>query len=188
VSTSVLADTPVPILQHAFEFSKLLELYRERTPQRVLEIGTYHGGTLWHWLQNATATTRVVTVDSYMTGIDNRGLFVKWSQETGVDLEIVEGDSNADTTAARVRPFAPFDWIFIDAGHYLAEVTRDWELYSPMVADGGVIALHDILPPSEHHPEIQVAGLWNALVQTERTAEIVEDQDADWGGIGVVYR
>ena len=48
--------TPVPIFQWEREFEVLLELYRRETPAAVLEIGTYHGGTLFHWLRNAHRT------------------------------------------------------------------------------------------------------------------------------------
>jgi cephalosporin hydroxylase len=62
--------SPVPILQREAEFSVLLELYRRLEPLKVLEIGTYHGGTLYHWLQNGSADL-IVSLDSYAVGVDN---------------------------------------------------------------------------------------------------------------------
>lgn len=35
------------------------------------------------------------------------------------------------------------DFLHIDADHHYDGVKRDWELYSPLVAEGGVITLHD---------------------------------------------
>src|SRR6476659_6128187 len=55
---------PVPILQWEKEFSVLLEIYRRSGAQSLLEIGTFHGGTLYHWLTRSQPGTKIVTVDS----------------------------------------------------------------------------------------------------------------------------
>ncbi len=175
---------PVPILQWEREFETLLEIYRRSSPAKVLEIGTYHGGTLYHWLQNAAPNTHIVSVDSYVTGVDNRHLYDEWTPPL-VGLHIVEGDTNKPSTAKRVQEYGPFDWLFIDAGHYLPEVTADWDLYSPMVAEHGVVILHDILTHASW-PSIEVGKLWDRIRQEHLTFEIVQDRDAEWGGLGVV--
>ena len=59
---------PVAVFQWEAEFVPLLDLYRERAPRAVLEIGTYLGGTFYHWLQNARPGATVVSVDSYTEG------------------------------------------------------------------------------------------------------------------------
>jgi predicted O-methyltransferase YrrM len=177
--------TPVPIFQWQPEFETALELYRRLAPKRVLEIGTYHGGTLYHWLQNAQPGALVVSLDSYAAGVDNRALYEDWIPP-GVTLEVMAGDSRESEIIAAIGKFAPFDWIFIDAGHYLDEVTDDWNNYGPMAAEGGVVLFHDILPPSRSHPEIEVSALWSQIRQTHRTLDIIHDCNAEWGGIGVV--
>lgn len=177
--------TPVPIFQWENEFSVVLDLYRRVQPETVLEVGTYHGGTLYHWLRNAQPGTHIVSLDSYAVGVDNRHLYGEWVPE-GVTLTVLEGDSNSSETAAKVQEHAPFEWVFIDAGHYYHEVKRDWEWYGSMVAEGGVCLFHDILPPSERHPEIEVAKLWSEIKAEYSGFEIVADRSASWGGIGVV--
>lgn len=176
--------TPVPIFQWQPEFEQLLELYRERKPKRVLEIGTYHGGTLYHWLQNATPGTHITTVNSYAVGVDNRYLYDDWAPD-GVTLAVIVGDSSAPKTIRSVAIDAPFDWVFIDAGHYYPEVKADWDNYRPLVSAGGVVCFHDILPPNDVHPEIEVAQLWEEIKADYDTLEFVADRNASWGGIGV---
>jgi hypothetical protein len=46
--------------------------------------------------------------------------------------------------------------VFIDADHTAAAVRADWDNYRLMVADGGVIVFHDILP----RPGYGVSDLW----------------------------
>lgn len=181
-------EAPVQVFQHEAEFSELLELYRERAPRRVLEIGTYFGGTLYHWLQNAKPGTLIVALDSYKVGVDNRYLYPGWTPED-VTLEVVKGDSRDPDVVKAVNGFGPFDWVFIDAGHYYDEVKDDWENYGLACEPGGVVALHDILDDKFHHPEIEVAELWAEIKQSGYpTREIVHDREAWWGGIGVVYK
>ena len=179
--------TPVPIYQWEREFITALELYRKLGPSRVLEIGTYHGGTLYHWLRNARSGTTVVSLDSYAVGVDNRHLYDEWTPE-GVQLHVYAGNSHDQNTADEIAAHRPFDWVFIDAGHYYQEVLRDWELYGPMSRPGGVVLFHDILPPTKQHPEIEVATLWEEIKLAHPTLEIIADRGAEWGGIGVVLK
>lgn len=178
--------TPVPIFQWEEEFVELLRLYRDLQPKRVLELGSYYGGTLYHWLQNAQPNVTIVSVDSYAVGVDNRDQYLDWAPHP-LTLYAINGNSHHPDIVAEVAQHGPYDFVFIDAGHYYEEVKADWELYRPMVRSGGVVVFHDILPPSPEHPEIEVARLWNDLKALGyQTREIVADPNASWGGIGIV--
>ncbi len=171
---------PVPIHQYESEFAQLLDLYRERKPRQVLEIGTFHGGTLYHWLQNAEKGAWIVTVDSYATGVDNRSLYDEWIP-ADVGLLVVDGNSHDPNTVKAIDALSPFEWVFIDAGHHYDEVKADWEIYGPMCK--GVTCFHDILHPP-------VARLWSEI-KAERDPydyhEIIADPDSEWCGIGCVF-
>jgi predicted O-methyltransferase YrrM len=171
-------------IQHQAELVALLALYEQRQPKRVLEIGTYEGGTLYQWLQGTPDV--VVTVDSRsMGGKDNRSLYPTWAQP-GTRLEVVNGRSGDESTFTAVEALAPFDWVFIDADHAYGAVASDWNLYQPLCS--GVVAFHDILGPSKDHPEIEVYRLWGEIKAAGyQTQEFIEDRAAPWGGIGVVF-
>lgn len=180
-------EAPVPIYQHVAEFNELLKLYREEKPRRVLEVGSYHGGTLYHWLCNAQPGALVVSLDTY-TAADNRHLYAGWVPEE-VTLKVIRGDSCDPIVIESARDHGPFDWVFIDAGHWYDEVRSDWDNYAAMCEPGGIVALHDILDDRKHHPEIEVAQLWAEIGEEGyETREIVHDRDAWWGGIGVVFK
>lgn len=181
---TVLDAAPVRMLQHEDELHRLLDLYRERQPLRVLEIGTDAGGTLYHWLRNATWGALVVAVDDHHW---NERLYDGWCPPE-VTVVPVHGRSNNTAVAADVGAFGPFDWVFIDADHTYQAVTDDWNTYRPMCAKDAVVCFHDILGPTRKHPEIQVSRLWHELQrQGYPTREIVSDPTADWGGLGVAY-
>lgn len=175
-----------PCYQWEAEFTELLRIYRKRKPERVLEIGTYQGGTLYHWLNQAAPGTTVVSLDSYLVGVDNRAAYEDWLPE-GVRLHVLSADSRHANTIKKVRALGPFDWIFIDAGHFYEEVRDDWENYRPVAAPGAVVVFHDILPPSRTWPDIQVAWLWKEIKSFGwKTQEIIAYPDAEWGGLGLV--
>lgn len=177
--------TPVPIFQREWEFAQLLNLYRERKPLRICEVGTFHGGTLYHWLQNAAPGAVVVSVDSYRANVDNRSLYPDWTP-AGVTLHALEGDSRDPDILAMVHDYGPYDFVFIDAGHLEAEIQSDWENYRPLCASGGLIALHDICPADVDW--IQVDKVWRRIqAQGYVTQEIVCAYGLDWSGIGCVY-
>ena len=173
--------TPVPLLQHHGEFNQLLDLYRSTQPMRVLEVGTYHGGSLYHWLHNAQPGATIVTVDNYATGIDNSGLYPTWATDH-VNLVVIRGDSNHPKTADQTAAYAPYDWIYIDADHHQPNVEQDWRLYSKQAAAGALVVLHDISESTD--PSIQVAPLWQRLQQHHTTTVIAEP--GGWG-IGIVH-
>jgi hypothetical protein len=48
------------------------------------------------------------------------------------------------------------DFLFIDADHRFESVRRIFSIWAPMVREGGLIALHDILP----NPRDESIGVW----------------------------
>lgn len=172
---------PVQIIQEEVEFAQLLGLYRKREPKRVLEVGTYTGGTFFHWLQNAPSGATVVSVDLY-EDVDNSDMYTNWCAP-GVMSVVIRGDSRDEKTLEAARVFEPYDWIFIDGGHRYEEVSADWENYRPMAAPGAVVAFHDIAVDEEVLPSIQVGRLWKEIKAEHETREFVDGGS----GIGVVF-
>ena len=167
-----------PMLQHEGEFTQLLELYRERRPRRVLEVGVGDGGSLYHWLHEAEAGTVVVAVDDRHT---NLASYQDWTR-INVALLTVTGDSHDPRTVEYVGRHGPYDWVFIDADHHEPAVRDDWRNYGAMVAAGGAVAFHDITPARD--ATIEVDRLWGELRAELETVEFVQLTDAC--GIGVV--
>lgn len=85
-----------------------------------------------------------------------------------------------DTHDIVARDFAercgPYDLLFIDAGHALYDVKRDWLDYGAMVRPGGTIAFHDALPRAGY-PEVEV---W-------RFIETLSDVTIIGGEVGIAW-
>lgn len=184
-----LPETPVYLHQWPDEFSALLAIYRALRPKTVLEVGTADGGTLYHFIQDAPVDARILSVDDGSMGRSPAAdVFRSWADDACVELTLSTAPSVSDHSVGLAAELAPFEFVFIDADHSYEAVSRDWETYRPMVAPGGLVAFHDILPADAGHPHIQVERLWREI-QSEGflTRELVADRDAGWGGIGIVY-
>lgn len=60
-------------------------------------------------------------------------------------VHLIRGNTHDVAVQARVREAAPFDMLFIDAGHLYDDVRADYHDYAPMVRPGGLIAFHDAM-------------------------------------------
>lgn len=166
------------------EFEPFVQLVASHRPRNVLEIGVRRGGTaaVWH-----TLSTGVVV------GID---LPSDFSRERKQLLEaeyprmkIVLGDSHdiktCNDACYRIFYQRQVDLLFIDGDHSYDGCKLDYQMYSPLVRPGGLIAFHDIVDtPFMRSVDNDVWRFWGELQGDKR--EFVAG--GDWGGIGVVVK
>jgi hypothetical protein len=173
-----MGGAPVQVNQYRGEFEGLIDVFRQTYDHlAILEIGTHYGGTLWHWANLAPGAT-IVAVDLYHI---NEHLYRQWEEDLGVTIVAIKGDSTDPLVVDTVRNYGPFSWVFIDGGHDLETVSKDYVNYGPMSTS--IIALHDIL----EHPVAEVSALWHRIkISTPTAVELVTDSDQDGCGIGYV--
>ncbi|HEV8128311.1 MAG TPA: class I SAM-dependent methyltransferase [Candidatus Eisenbacteria bacterium] len=177
------------------EIEAFLELVAARAPRVVLEIGTADGGTLFLFTRVAAPNAVMVSVD--LPGGPFGGGYPAWKAalyrsfaRPGQEISLVRGDSHAPATARRVSELLcnqPVDLLFIDGDHTYEGVKADFEMYSPLVRPGGLIAFHDIVPG----PTEAVGGVprfWQELKGTAGSREIVADWSQGGYGIGTITR
>ena len=183
-------EAPVQPDQFQAEFSALLDIYRERKPMRILEIGVREGGTLYQWIKHATPGAQIVAVDlpgaSWgWNGSENTAAWSKWAANKGVNLTVFIGDSHDTAIAEQVKRYAPFDFIFIDGDHSMGGIVTDFLTYGRVTK--GPIALHDIMPDSSDG-NIEVWKFWRILRGVDYvTEELLSENGQTSRGIGVVY-
>ena len=165
-------------LQKGGELAGFLALLMDLDPLEVIvEVGSDAGGTLWAWQQLGA---RVIGVDLPGAGF-NSGLAIN---DHG--CEIIYGDSHDPLTRQAllgVLKGRPVDMLFIDGDHTYSGVKADYDMYSPLVRAGGIVALHDICD-HPHVPQCKVKAFWDSL-DTSGKEEIVTEP-ATWMGIGVI--
>ncbi|MBD0330087.1 MAG: glycosyltransferase [Thermoleophilia bacterium] len=183
--------------QKAEELAAFLDFLARRELRCVVEIGTQHGGTFYAWCEVAADDATVVSIDlpggPFGGGYPEEAVerFRGYARGTQ-DLHFLRADSHDPATRSALEEILagrPIDFLFVDGDHTYYGVRRDFELYSPLVADDGVIAFHDVLPHPEV-PEVKVDVLWRELKKLYDHLEFAAPGDnrgwGPWGGIGVL--
>lgn len=188
------------------EIASLLDLLAENPPGALLEIGTASGGTLFMLTRVARDDAVIVSVDLPGGVLGDRlitrsSTYPRWRSKLyerfgrdGQTMHVLRADSHLEATRAAVLERLggrPLDFLLIDGDHSYTGVARDFELYLPLVAPGGLVAFHDIVPggPGKHGDPGGVPQFWQELKTTHADAhEFVEDWE--WGScsIGVIRK
>ena len=189
--------------QERSEIRGLLELIEPTRPRTILEIGTSNGGSLFLFARVATSDAVLVSVDlphgEFGGGYPPwRGRLYRSFAVGDQQIRLVRADSHDPRTVETVRRELggrQVDVLFIDGDHSYEGVKRDYEMYSPLVREGGVIGFHDIVPPSPDGPrpkgdfELQsgeVSEFWQELRASSEVSEFVEDWRSGRFGIGAI--
>ena len=174
------------------EVTGFLKLFSQCPPTNVLEIGTEKGGTFFLLSQVATTEAFLLSLDLPVGQGDaypawREKLYRGFSRERQ-RIELVREDSHAVNTLNKIQQLLgnrPLDLLFIDGDHSYEGVKKDFEMYSPLVAKGGVVAFHDIVDGAE----ASVGGVpkfWRELKATRRHLEFVKSWQQGGWGIGVL--
>ena len=180
------------------ELTTLATRVRSVNPQVIVELGTRGGGTLFTWSQCADSIRLLVSVD-LPGGIHGGGytsqrakLYRQFvANRPQCQLELLRMDSQSESTVNHLKGLLkgrPIDFLFIDADHRYEGVKRDFELYSPLVRSGGLIAFHDI-KPNIQDSNTQVDRFWDELkAQGGSVEEIVHSPYRGYFGIGLLHK
>ena len=178
--------------------SEILALTRElasRRPKIILEIGSAVGGNLFLFTQAAADNATVISIDlpdgKYGGGyprwrIPLYRLFTSGKQK----LRLIRADSHDAAARECVRTILngrEIDFLFIDGDHSYDGVKQDFMMYGPLVKNGGMIALHDIVP-HEQEDGCGVDTFWREIKSDYPHKEFVEDREQRWAGIGLIIK
>jgi cephalosporin hydroxylase len=177
-----VVSAPVETFQAEWELGRLVSVFDQMQPSTVLEIGAWHGGTLWHWL---LPNTTVVVIDDEMRMADT---WHEWAKRRRATLHLLQGPSQEPAIIAAARRHGPYEFVFIDGDHRYEAVRADAENYAPMVAPGGALAFHDII----ERPGYGVSQVWGEIksrpgARWMEIAETVEPGNESRCGIGILW-
>ena len=187
-------------MQIRWEVEELAKMLRDLKPKYILEIGAARGGTLFIWTRVASEGALIISIDlpggpfgggyPFFKGLTYK-LFARGRQR----IVLIRGDSHNLETLRKVERRLngeKLDFLFIDGDHRYEGIKNDFEMYSPLVKEGGIIALHDIVPgPFENVGE--VPRFWRELKEITKEGryelmELVKSWNQGGYGIGVVVK
>jgi predicted O-methyltransferase YrrM len=199
-------DRPVLMGQVRSEVLELGNLLKVFAPRRSLEIGTNYGGTLFLLCAVSPPQAKIISVDlpygPFGGGYPRRKapIFRRFPK-SGQELHLIRANSHFAETKEHVVSLLrrdQLDYLFIDADHTYEGVRRDFEMYSPLVRSGGMVAFHDIVT-HQQETQCEVERFWNEIKQHYRHQEFVERPSAgaipfavtgapmETSGIGVLF-
>jgi len=181
-------------LQIRAEIQQLLQLLHSHQPRRILEIGTANGGTLFLFSRIAAPDCHLISLD--LPGGEFGEGYPVWKMPLyrsfalpGQRIDLLRADSHDTSIPPRIQQLLgeneKLDFLFIDGDHTYAGVKSDFDMYSPLVRPGGIVAFHDI---AQHKSDdCQVTDYWNELKKSHPHQEFIDDGRRGWGGIGVLF-
>ena len=135
------------------ELSALISLLKKRKLNTVVEVGTARGGTFYAWCKIAKPNAIVVSIDlpggPFGGGytINEMKRFKKYGKKNQKLYFIRKNSQLVKTKNELVKVLGgeKIDFLMIDGDHGYKGVKKDWELYSPLVKENGIVVFHDIV-------------------------------------------
>jgi predicted O-methyltransferase YrrM len=184
--------------QKITEFASLLRLLKRRKLKSIVEIGTAQGGTLYTWCKIANSDALIISIDlpggPFGGGytLNDIKKFRKYKRKNQ-RLYFLRKDSHKQETKnnlAEILDGRKIDFLFIDGDHRYRGVKKDFQLYSSLVKQNGLIVFHDIIFHPKV-PECKVDKFWNEIKHKYKNVEFIDKEDdrgwGQWGGIGIIY-
>jgi len=160
-------------IQNPPEFSSLIHIVSSQQNPAVMEIRIRHGSTLYAWCQLVTADAMIISVNFHPKTADaTMTLRFQKFMRARQDLTCLRQDSHALETLTAVKDALGekrLSFLFIDGDHSYEGVKQDYELYSLLVAETGLIPLHDFRD-NPKHPNYGVPRFWNESKESTGSA------------------
>lgn len=187
-------NKPIPFFQVKEEICNFITLVQEKKPKYVLEIGTAGGGSLFMLSQVISDEAVLISVDlpcgKFGGGYPvNRIPIYESFSMANQKIELIRLDSHSDESFDKVKQILKnrkLELIFIDGDHAYEGVKKDFELYSQLLDENGIISFHDIVPGLEENVG-GVPKFWSEIKGKYKHIEFVNDWNQGGYGIGVIY-
>lgn len=169
----------VELPQDPGEFVPFLSHVNALQPRVLMEVGTREGGALFMLAHAMRHGGTVISVDlpggpwGHAESAAKKAIVTGELATRGFEVHAFDRDSQRPETRQEVDAALrgrAVDVLFLDADHSFEGVSRDWELYSPLVRPGGIVAFHDLIL-SDAFPQCGVGRLWEALKRRYPTQE-----------------
>ena len=176
-------------MQKEYELMEMAKLIEAKQPKVLVEIGTDQGETFALFCQICPQDSTLVSIDlpGGSFGSNNANAQkLKSGAKGNQQIHCILGDSHSEKTKTDLLEIIDkIDVLLIDGDHTYEGVKKDFEMYSPLMNNGGLIFFHDILfHPFNHGCEVNL--FWRQLKEKYETQEFIDQDDINWGGIGMI--
>lgn len=167
--------------QNKVELKQLLDEVEKIQPKTILEIGTWRGWLL-DTFNEAFSPQSILAIDIDPTAID---------PEMARKYKVLYADSHDPKTLETVKDYfqnKQIDFLFIDADHTYDSVKKDYQMYSPLVRPGGIIAFHDVALVGDNWVKtgVDVRRFWDE-VSVGYKNKFIHDAPGRGSGTGILY-
>ncbi len=200
------------LTQRKHEIISLWELYLRARPKVIAEIGVSQGGSFAAWCVLGEPDATIIGIDRCINDcLPRRGENIHPSiapqknhpmSEQGGGIfalakhqqivHAINGWSTEESTFSQLKEILgdrKIDWLWTDSSHEASMFAKEFEMYYPLVAEGGVFCTHDIQKSS--HPDVTKWQEWTRIKQVmdySACFEFLGSRIEDSLGIGVLVR
>lgn len=138
----------IGVFQEPAEIKALFELVYERQPSKMIEVGSYQGGTALVFAGALKKPAKLVLIDypHHRAALAARlSGTVDYLRGEGFEVDFFNGVSCSPGARAAAAGIGGAGFLFIDGCHGTRMVIHDYMEYREYILDGGLITFHDVL-------------------------------------------
>lgn len=185
--------------QNLQEFEELLKEFVKIKPKKFIEIGSLYGWTLQHFIHYAEEESTALSIDlpvRYFVGPHDwrvekqennyKNVWPLWAKAKRCRLHLIPSSSHKQETLVSTKAIFNnelIDFLFIDGDHSYQGVKMDYDMYSPLVRSGGIIAFHDV----GKNEEGGCFQFWNEIKTSKTSFKEISYEPNQEKGIGILY-
>lgn len=180
----------IDMIQKKKEIIDFIDFLQKEKVHNVLEIGTDKSRLFYIWCKISDGIKIFLDFDhadfssTFFSMKERSDKIIKW----GDNINIIKDNSHNENIFMQVLNILgdkKLDLLFIDGDHSYYGVKKDFDMYSSIVKEDGLIAFYNILFTDNHRDaNCYVGSLWSEIEGDKR--EFVTDDI--WGGIGVLRK
>lgn len=185
--------------QNLQEFEELLQTFIKLKPKRFIEIGSLYGWALQHFIHYAEEASTALSIDLPVRNFvgpqdwrvqkqesNYRNVWPMWAKAKKCKLHLIPYSSQLPQTLKQAKDIfcgELIDFLFIDGDHSYFGVKSDFEMYSPLVRKGGIVAFHDI----GEREEGGCHQFWREVKKTASSYKEILCDPNNEKGIGILF-
>ena len=145
----VAAELSVEIRHDHEQLRKLFNLLHSRNTSRMIEVGSYCGGSalLWGGLLSSPSELLLIDLCDRKKAQPFLDASMKYLQKEGVRVKLFKGNSTSIEAEEAAMAFGMVDALYIDGCHKTRVAINDYMTFRHFVRDGGLICFDDVTGP-----------------------------------------